>query len=330
MIAKSVSNLFLFALREKVKMLQISGQGQEIKAEGLLDDGEKISWKLSDKPAGSFAAELRSALSLAPDELVSRRYFHFQEGRINLAFYLSLFPEPRGERFSFSFIPKDAKAQRLEKLGFQAAERRRLRQALEKKKGLIVISSPHGQGKNTTLYSLAKEIDQDDRIIYFIGHPVISSFGNVCFLPAGKNSWDKVLRADPDVIVSTIETAADWEQAIRAATSGRLVLASYEAESAWETMSAFLKLKLPLKLKLDALKIISNQRLLPLKRPKKTMNLIGAFEVLAITPAMKEFLLAAESGKKEKFWERLGQLALSEGYEALSADIQKKRQAGII
>lgn len=330
MIAKSVSSLLLFALREKVKIMQIISRGQEIEAEGLLEDGEKLSWKLNDKPARSFAAELRSALSLPSDELVSRRYFHFREGKINLAFYLSIFPESKGERFSFSFIPKDAKAQRLEKLGLQTGERQRLRRALDKKKGLIIVSSPHGQGKNTTLYSLAKEIDQADRITYLIGHPVIDSLENVCFLPAGKTSWNKAMLADPDVIISTINSTTDWEQAIKAATSGRLVLASYEAESVWEVMSTFLKLQLPLKLKLDALKLISNQRLLPLKRPQKNSNLIGAFEVLAITPALRDFLLAAESGKKEKFWERLGKLALNEGYEPLSADIQKKRQAGII
>ena len=123
-----------------------------------------------------------------------------------------------------------------------------------------------------------------------------------------------------------------------AAASGRLVIASLSANSVWEVLLAYLKLKMPLKQRLDSLKLITNQRISPLKRaPKKSSKKnsqraeIGIFEVLTMTPNLKEFLIKTEDDKtKEKFWEQIFKLAIKEGYEPLLSDHKQKIKNGLL
>lgn len=90
-----------------------------------------------------------------------------------------------------------------------------------------------------------------------------------------------------------------------------------------------MKLKLPLKLKLDSLKLILNQRLVALKTAKRKD--IGLFEILELGANLKKYLIATELDKtKDKFWEKIGRLAISEGYEPLISDYQKKTKNGLI
>lgn len=87
---------------------------------------------------------------------------------------------------------------------------------------------------------------------------------------------------------------------------------------------------MPLKLKLDSLKLIINQRIADLKRTNKR-RAIGLFEVLELTPSFKKYLNENKlETNKEKFWEKLGRLALKDGYEPLSFDRLKKIRDGLL
>jgi len=338
MSKKILSNLFNYAAREKAKSFTIESVPEKIALNYKFDDGEERCFGLPKKLEKNLSLALRQILKLAPDELTTKKYCKVEDKDFRLNFHLTILPAQFGEKIIINIIPKNHKLLGLKQLGLQKNHLTTIRSFLSLGSGLALLSSPHGNGKNTSLYTLLKELDSSSRSIYFIGDNPEYKLEGINNLENNKNNWSKILTIDSEVIATEINTNEDFKNVTLAASSGRLVIASITANSVWEVMLAYLKLKLPLKQKLDCLKLIINQRIVPLKRsPKKPHSKtskrkdIGLFEILEMTPGVKKFLLEAEDDKlKEKFWEKLGTLALKSGYEPLSYDRQKKIKNGLI
>lgn len=339
MSKKIIANLFNYAAREGAKDLVIEGVPDKLALNYHFHDGEQRSFGLPKKLEKDLGRTLRQILKLAPDELTTKKYCKIEDKNYQLTFYLTIAPAGAGEKIIINIIPKNDNLLSLKQLGLQRYQLTVIKKNLTRRSGLILISAPHGQGKSTTLYSLVQELNTPSRSLYFIGGRLEHKLDGLNNLQATKNNWAKVLSLDSDVIVTEINCEEDFHLASSAAATGRLVLATINANSVWEVLLAYLKLKLPLKLKLDSLKLIINQRLAPLKRAnikqaKKTKikrHEIGLFETLEITPAICKYIQEMATEKnKDKFWEKLGRLALKEGYEPLSFDHQKKTNNGLL
>lgn len=336
---KIISNLFNYAVREGAKSLVIEKIPEKISLNYHFTNGEERSFSLPKKLEQDLTLALRQILKLAPDELMTKRYCKIEDKNCQLNFYLTITPVASGERIVINIIPKSKQTWHLKQLGLQNNNLKTLKTALRRRSGLILISSPYGQGKGTTLGSLLQELNTPSRCLYFIGANPEYKVDGINNLADTPNNWQKVLNSDSDVIALEINTEEDFKRATLAAATGRLVIATITANSVWEVMLAYLKLKLPLKLKLDTLKLILNQRVFPLKRtPKKTSRAqankrqtIGLFEIIELTANLKKFILEAEHDKtKNKFWEKLSSLALKDGYEPLISDQRKKIKNGLI
>jgi len=339
MSKKIITNLFNYAAREGAKDLVIEGVPEKLALNYHFPDGEKRSFDLPKKLERDLSLALRQILKLAPDEFTTKKYCKIEDKNFQLTFYLTITPSNAGEKIIINIIPKNGSRLRLKQLGLQSKNLKLIQGTIKRRSGLILISAPHGQGKSTTLYSLIQELNTPSRSLYFIGHRLEYEIEGVNNLSASKSNWSKLMSLDSDVIITEMDCEEDFINAAQAAATGRLVIATVSANSVWEVLLAYLKLKLPLKLKLDSLKLIINQRLAPLRRSgikngKKTKNQrreIGLFEILELTSAIKKFLLETATDKtKEKFWEKLGRLALKEGYEPLSHDHQKKTNHGLL
>lgn len=339
MSKKIIKSLFNYAAREGAKDLIIEGVPERIDLNYRFEDGEERSFGLPKKLEKDLSLALRQILKLAPDELTTKKYCKIEDKNFQLTFYLTISPSGSGEKIIINIIPKSPHLLRLKQLGIERQSLKLIEKALKRKSGLILVSSPHGQGKSMTLYSLLQELNTPDRNIYFIGNRLEHEISGVNNLPISNNNWQKIMNHDSDIIVSEISTEEDFKNASAAAATGRLVLASITANSVWEVLLAYLKLKQPLKLKLDSLRLIINQRLAPLKRAslktKRTKRIkrheIGLFEVFELSPTIKHYIDDAAADKnKDKFWEKLGRLALKEGYEPISFDHKKKTKNGLL
>ncbi len=331
---KIIANLFNYAAREGAKSLVIEGAAKKIALNYHFEGGEERSFGLPKKLEKDLSSTLRQVLKLAPDELTTKKYCKIEDDNFQLTFYLTILPSANGEKIIINIIPKNNKVLSLRQLGLRQSDLKTIQSAIRSRSGLILISSPFGQGKSTTLYSLLKELNTPNRSLYFLGPKLTPALEGINNLTATKNNWAKVLNIDSDVIITEIKDEEDFKNAATAANTGRLVLSTLTANSSWEVLASYLKLKLPLKLKLDSLKLILNQRVAPLAREgarAKKRQTIGLFEILALTPNLKKFLLETKPDKlKEKFWEKLGGLALKEGYEPLSFDKQNKIKNGLL
>jgi type II secretory ATPase GspE/PulE/Tfp pilus assembly ATPase PilB-like protein len=143
------------------------------------------------------------------------------------------------------------------------------RDLFKKPYGLILVCGPTGSGKTTTLHSVLKELNTEDRKIWTAEDPVEIVQPHLCQVHVNSKVGmtfatvlRSLLRADPDVIM--IGEMRDHESAkiaLEASMTGHLVLSTLHTNSSTETVARLLDLGIdPYNLS-DALLVILAQRL---------------------------------------------------------------------
>ena len=132
-----------------------------------------------------------------------------------------------------------------------------------------MISGPTGSGKTTTLYSILKEINCEDKKIITVEDPVEYKIDSICQVAINNKiglSFEvvlkNILRQDPDVIfIGEIRDKFSLDIALQASLTGHLVIASIHANNAIETISRLIDLQADPFLISSTLKLIMAQRL---------------------------------------------------------------------
>lgn len=135
--------------------------------------------------------------------------------------------------------------------------------------GLILISGPTGSGKTTTLYSILKELNSEDKKIITIEDPVEYKIASINQIPVNSKiglsfelALKDILRQDPDIIfIGEIRDKFSLDIALQASLTGHLVLASIHANSSLGTITRLLDLKADPFLIATSLKLVMAQRL---------------------------------------------------------------------
>ena len=144
-----------------------------------------------------------------------------------------------------------------------------LNQSLKITQGLILISGPTGSGKTTTLYSILKELNCEEKKIITVEDPVEYKIDSICQVPINNKiglSFEvvlkNILRQDPDIIfIGEIRDKFSLDIALQASLTGHLVIASIHANNAVETISRLIDLKADPFLISSTLKFVMAQRL---------------------------------------------------------------------
>lgn len=340
MSKKIITKIFKYAAHEEASGLSLENRQQNISLDYFFPTGENRSFTLPKKLEKELNNNLQQILNFAPDELVRKKYCKITDPGYSLSFYLTITPAKFGHRTIIKVVPKNKKLFRLNQLGLGRKQLKTIRERLIKKSGLIIVSSPDNQGKNTTFRALLNEIDKPEISAYALGYKTEHEFANISHLAANKNNWDKVLKLDSDIIITPLDSSENWSQAIYAANTKRLVFGILSANSAWEVLATILKLDEKLSEKIKNLSLIINQRLFPLKRPhdsKKSRltsskrETLALFEFLEINDTLKKWLIARGKKKdKKNFWHDLAKLSLENNYHSLKADYQEKKKNGLI
>jgi type IV pilus assembly protein PilB len=143
-----------------------------------------------------------------------------------------------GERLTLRVMKSDAERQTLDALGMPPFMVERLRGALANPHGIVLVTGPTGSGKSTTLYAALRALDADALNILTAEDPVEQVIPGISQLQVGgKVSFADALRSflrhDPDVIlVGEIRDYDTADVALKAATTGHLVLATLHANTA--------------------------------------------------------------------------------------------------
>jgi len=201
-----------------------------------------------------------------------------QEGRIRLGendveMRLSTFPTLHGERAVVRLFGRACQYQRLDDLGLPGDVLPALTELLRETSGAILVSGPAGSGKTTTVYAclrgLAAQaagarslVSLEDPIEVAVPGVAQSQVNPVAGLDLA-TGLRFLMRQDPEVImVGEIRDRATAEAAMQASLTGHLLLSTFHAGSAVETLGRLLDMGIePYVLRSGLLAILS-QRLL--------------------------------------------------------------------
>jgi type II secretory ATPase GspE/PulE/Tfp pilus assembly ATPase PilB-like protein len=180
-----------------------------------------------------------------------------QDGKINFARFVPQYrlelrvatvPTNNGLEDVVMRILSSARPLPLDKIGLSPLNLERIKTALERPYGMILVVGPTGSGKTTSLHSALSFINVPERKIWTAEDPVeITQPGLRQVQVNNKIDWTfakalrAFLRADPDVIM--VGEMRDQETAsvgIEASLTGHLVLSTLHTNSAPETITRLL------------------------------------------------------------------------------------------
>ncbi len=153
---------------------------------------------------------------------------------------VSCMPTMHGESVALRVLDKASAPLRLDRLGFDEAALDRLRDLLERARGIHLVTGPTGSGKTTTLYAALQQLNTAERKIVTVEDPIeyqLPGINQIQVKPriglGFANILRSVLRHDPDVImigeIRDLETA---RIAVQASLTGHLVLSTLHTNNA--------------------------------------------------------------------------------------------------
>jgi type IV pilus assembly protein PilB len=226
-----------------------------------------------------------------------------QDGRMKLVisktrtidFRVSTLPLINGEKIVMRILDPSSATLGIEALGYEPIQKDRLLNAVSRPYGLVLVTGPTGSGKTVSLYTC----------LNILNNPGvnISTAEDPCEIPlAGINQVNvndkqgltfaaalkSFLRQDPDIImigeIRDLETA---DMAIKAASTGHMVLSTLHTNDAPSTLTRLLNMGVAPFNIASAVSLITTQRLarrlcksckVPLDVPKEALLDVGFIE----------------------------------------------------
>jgi type IV pilus assembly protein PilB len=171
-----------------------------------------------------------------------------EDRRRDVDFSVSLRPSLWGETLVMRVV--DGSKANIDRLGLESVSLERMRQAISRPFGLVLVTGPPGSGRTTTLYSLIAALNRPDTSIVTVEDPIERSLAGVTQVQVDEvagESFVAVLRSlrrqAPDVVaLSEIPDDETGRLALHTALNGRLVLATLDTNDAPSTISRVLSM----------------------------------------------------------------------------------------
>jgi general secretion pathway protein E len=188
-------------------------------------------------------------------------------------FRVSTIPTLHGESIVLRVLEAFKDNQNLNTLGFNEQQLDMLKHTMAKKHGLVLITGPTGSGKTTTLYSLLKALNQEEKKIITVEDPIEYQLEDIQQVAVNNTIGlgfaqilRNILRQDPDIImIGEIRDNVSLDIALQASLTGHLVLATLHTNDCMQTLNRLIDLDAKPYIIASTLKMIISQRLV-LKR----------------------------------------------------------------
>ena len=169
-----------------------------------------------------------------------------------LRFSLSALKTNEGEKLILKKVSKAEGRFDLESLGFGSHLKELINKGLTRSTGKIIIFGEPGSGRTTTLYSLLKQLNPQEKHIVSLENSLESNLSGISQLQMKPESGldysqaiKGLLRHQPDVVaLEEINNQATAEAALHLAMTGAHIITSSEASDLVDGLSRLLKLKM--------------------------------------------------------------------------------------
>ena len=166
---------------------------------------------------------------------------------------VSTMPTIYGEKIVLRILNRQSLIKNKSELGFSPYAIDKIDNIISKKSGILLVTGSTGSGKTTTVYSILNDLRKDNKNIMTIEDPVEYKIKGINQIQVNNKvglTFDlglrSILRQDPDIImvgeIRDIETA---KTAIRAASTGHLVISTMHTNDAISSIDRLIEMKLP-------------------------------------------------------------------------------------
>jgi len=186
------------------------------------------------QPAVVSRIKILSSLKIDETRVPQDGRFHSVIDGNKIDFRVSTFPTVFGEKVVLRLLDPGEGSKTFEQLGLDGRNLKLLEEAMDKPFGMILISGPTGSGKSTTLYTILKNMNQEEVNVVSLEDPVeyyIEGVSQSQTKPeigyTFASGLRSILRQDPDIImVGEIRDGETAELATHAALTGHIVLST--------------------------------------------------------------------------------------------------------
>lgn len=229
--------------------------------------------------APSLPASMRTALvsriKVMADLNIAERRLP-QDGRTRLAvrgneidLRVATSPSIHGESVVMRILDRANLALDFSTLGFSSTLAGKLRHALSKPYGIVLVTGPTGSGKTTTLYAALSELNTGARKILTVEDPIeyrlpgiVQTQVNAAIGLTFAASLRSFLRQDPDVMmVGEIRDLETAEIAVQSALTGHIILSTLHTNTAAGAVTRLLEMNVEPFLLTSTLNAVLAQRL---------------------------------------------------------------------
>lgn len=239
---KLVDSIIQNAVRSKASDIHIEPFENRICIRYRIDGALQ---KQFDSPKEPLAGLITRIKIMSNMDIAERRIP--QDGRIftkvdneNVDLRVSVLPTVNGEKIVIRILDKSAFNIGKAELGIADDDLRKINKIIGKPHGIVLVTGPTGSGKSTTLYSLLKDLNNEEKNIITIEDPVEFSMDGINQVNVNSKAGltfasglRSILRQDPDIVMlGEIRDAETAEIAVRAAITGHLVLSTIHTNDA--------------------------------------------------------------------------------------------------
>lgn len=270
-IAKAVNAIIQQSIKEKASDIHIEPAERQVRVRYRIDGILQDMMELPKQTHPSLVSRIKimADMDISEKRVPQDGRIQIRSGNNNIDLRISTLPTIFGEKVVIRLLDKSNVLYTVQELGMDAGIEQRFNNTLKQTYGVLLITGPTGSGKTTTLYAALNEINDSQKNIVTVEDPVEYVLDRINQLQVNfkigmsfANGLRSILRQDPDIImVGEIRDKETAEIAIRAATTGHLVLSTLHTNDAASTITRLLDLEIEPFLVASALIGVLGQRL---------------------------------------------------------------------
>jgi len=270
-VVKLLQSVFEDAVQVRASDIHIEPQERSLRIRFRIDGMLHVQTEADMRIASALVLRLKlmSGLDISEKRLP-------QDGRFNIKIRgnavdvrISSLPTQYGESVVMRLLNQATGLLALSKLGMPPRILERMRKAVHRPTGMVLVTGPTGSGKTTTLYATLNEINTTEKKIITVEDPVeyrLAGINQVQVHDKIDLGFGRVLRAalrqDPDVVlVGEMRDQVTAEIGMRAAMTGHMVLSTLHTNDAISTPIRLQDMGVPRYMVALSLQLVIAQRL---------------------------------------------------------------------
>ena len=270
-VVKLLQTVFEEALRLRASDIHIEPQETALRIRFRIDGVLHVQTEAASKIAGAVALRLKlmSGLDISEKRLPQDGRFAIKVRNNPVDVRISTMPTQHGESVVMRLLNQSTGLLGLDRLGMPPRVLERMRHAIRRPSGMVLVTGPTGSGKTTTLYAALSEINSTEKKIITVEDPVeyrLPGINQVQVSDKIDLTFDRVLRSalrqDPDIVlVGEMRDQVTAEIGMRAAMTGHMVLSTLHTNDAVSTPIRLFDMGVPRYMVALSLQLVLAQRL---------------------------------------------------------------------